>query len=190
MDKNMDFVRKLLIIFIVLGLNLYLKAQGTPVKAFADKNKTSVTYSMNHPLHQWDGTSKDVSSVIIYNRSTGNITSVAVLIKIATFDSQNANRDSHMIEVLEGIKYPQVSFSSTSVITNGSALTVNGNLIFHGVSQPISFPAVFSKNGNELMVNGNFDVKMTTYKVDPPSLLGLACEDLIKIKFSATYNLP
>ena len=163
----------------------------TPVisKIFADKTKSTVTYSLSHPLHKWDGTSKDVSSLIVYNRGNKTIDNVAVAIKIASFDSENANRDSHTIEVLEAIKIPNVTFSSTSIKVDGNELMVAGNLTFHGVTKPITFSAKETDNGKELVITGNFEIKITDFKISPPSLMGLATEDLIKIRLSVSYPL-
>ena len=172
--------------FILVGLS----AQ-TPVvsKIFADKTKSTVTYSLKHPLHKWDGTSKDVSSLIVYNRGNKTIDNVAVAIKIASFDSENANRDSHTIEVLEAIKIPNVTFSSTSIIVEDDELKVTGNLVFHGITKPITFTAKETNNGKELWVTGNFEIKITDFKIAPPSLMGLATQDLIKIRLSIYYPL-
>lgn len=163
----------------------------TPVvsKIFADKTKSSVTYSLSHPLHKWDGTSKDVSSLIVYNRGNKAIENVAVAIKIGSFDSENANRDSHTIEVLEAIKIPNVTFSSTSIKAEGDELKITGNLTFHGVTKPISFSAKSINNGKELTVSGNFEIKITDFQITPPSLMGLATQDLIKLRFSVVYSL-
>jgi polyisoprenoid-binding protein YceI len=168
--------------------NVSAYSQSTSnVKVFADKKKSSVTYSMNHPLHQWDAVCKGVSSVIIFNKSNQSISSVAVLLKVASFDSQNANRDSHTIEVLEGIKYPLVTFTSTSVSIEDDQLNVSGDLTFHGVTKAISIHAVTKKEGADLIVTGSFEVKMTDYKVTPPSLMGLTTDDNIKINFLVDY---
>jgi len=158
-------------------------------KIFADKTKSSVTYSLSRPLHKWDGTSKDISSLIVYNRGSKAIENVAVAIKIGSFDSENANRDSHTIEVLEAIKIPNVTFTSTSIKKEGEELKVFGNLTFHGVCKPISFTAKEKNNVKELSVSGNFEIRITDFQITPPSLMGIATEDLIKLRFSISYIL-
>jgi len=179
-------------LMLIVGQLIFVNTFAqTPVvsKIFADKTKSTVTYSLSHPLHKWDGTSKDVSSLIVYNRGNKTIDNVAVAIKIASFDSENANRDSHTIEVLEAIKIPNVTFTSTSIKAEGEELKIVGNLTFHGVTKPITFSVKENNNGKELVVTGNFEIKITDFKITPPSLMGLATEDLIKIRFSVTYPL-
>ena len=180
--KNICFF----LLFIGLASSVAAQEVGI-VKVFADKKLSSITYTMRHPLHTWDGTSKEVNSVILTNADKSVLTQVAVSVKLGSFDSKNANRDSHMIEVAEGLKYPIISFSSTSIQTQGDVLLVKGNVSFHGVTQPITFEAKRKTTGSNLEVSGAFTLKMTQFKIEPPSLLGVAADDVLKLKFKVVY---
>ena len=180
--KNICFF----LLFIGLASSVFAQEVGI-VKVFADKKVSSITYTMRHPLHTWDGTSKEVNSVILTNADKSVLTQVAVSVKLGSFDSKNANRDSHMIEVAEGLKYPIISFSSTSIQTQGDVLLVKGNVSFHGVTQPITFEAKRKTTGSNLEVSGAFTLKMTQFKIEPPSLFGVAADDVLKLKFKVVY---
>ena len=160
----------------------------TQVKFSADKVQTYVTYSMSHPMHDWDGTSRDVNSVLIYNTDSKNIEKVAVSIPVSTFDSQNANRDSHMIEVVEGIKFPTITFVSNSIVASDSKLTVTGNIVFHGVTKPVTFDATCKITDQRIEVTGGFTVKMSDFKIEIPSLMGMPAKDEIVFKINAVYK--
>jgi polyisoprenoid-binding protein YceI len=159
----------------------------TETKVYNDKKKSEITYTMTHPLHEWTGVSDAVTSVIMVDADKDNISQVAVTAKLASFDSKNANRDSHMIEVTDGIKYPSVTFASKSIEKSGNTLKVKGNLTFHGITKSISFDAQVKKSGDQLTVTGGFPVKMTDYKIDPPSLLGIVTKDEFKIDFKVVF---
>lgn len=180
--KNICFF----LLFIGLASSVAAQEVGI-VKVFADKKVSSITYTMRHPLHTWDGTSKEVNSVILTNADKSVLTQVAVSVKLGSFDSKNANRDSHMIEVAEGLKYPIISFSSTSIQTQGDVLLVKGTVSFHGVTQPVTFEAKRKTTGSNLEVIGAFTLKMTQFKIEPPSLLGVAADDEFKLKFKVVY---
>ncbi|MCX6271314.1 MAG: YceI family protein [Bacteroidetes bacterium] len=187
----MTFPKQFLLL-IILGITNLLHSQNSTVpsvKILADVKKSFVTYSMTHPMHDWDGTSKEVKAIILYNKSNQTIENVAVSIKISSFDSQNANRDSHMIEVLEAIRYPNVTFTSTSLKPEGNKITILGNLTFHGISKPVSFDVQKEMNGKTMILTGNFSVLMTEYKVEKPSLMGVSTSDVIKLVFHAEFNL-
>ncbi len=180
--KNIFFI----LLFIGLASSAIAQDAAT-VKVFADKKLSSITYTMRHPLHTWDGTSKDVNSVILTNADKSQLTQVAVSVKLSSFDSKNANRDSHMIEVAEGLKYPTISFSSTSIQTQGDIMVVKGNVSFHGVTQPINFEAKRKMAGTDLEISGAFTLKMTQFKIEPPSLLAVAADDEFKLNFKVVY---
>ena len=158
-------------------------------KLYADKNKSDITYAMNHPLHAWTGVSNNILSVMLLDTSNMEINELAVVVKIASFDSKNSNRDSNAIEVTEALKYPNVSLSSNSIKQANDRLTVKGTLKFHGVSKEIIFDAQKEIIKDEIKITGNFEILMTDFKIKPPKLLGIATDKDIKLSFTVFYKL-
>jgi len=184
MKKNILIYALMTLLLVTVCSSVFAQ---TDTKVYNDKKKSVITYSMSHPLHEWKGVSNDVTSIIMADANKENISQVAVSAKISSFDSKNANRDSHMMEVTDGIKFPSVTFASKSIEKNGNTLKVKGNLTFHGVTKSISFDAQTKKSGEQLTVTGGFPVKMTDYKIDPPSLLGIATKDEFTIDFKIVF---
>lgn len=176
---------------IVLGLTSWVATNPMAKrKIMADKGSSSITYSMKHPMHEWDAVNKDVTCAAMYDDDTQKFESVAVVAKIASFDSQNANRDSHAIEVLDGIKYPNVTFSSQDIQTGANgALTIKGNLVFHGVSKPVTVQATQKQANGKTVVDGAFTLKITDFKIERPSLMMVPVEDELRMKFSIAFKL-
>ncbi len=181
----MRYSQFILCFFLFVGTKVY----SQEIKIKNNHQKSSVIYYMSHPMHDWEGTSKEVNSVIKVDKATGQIKQVAVLIKVETFDSQNANRDSHMIEVLEGLKFPYVSFQSTNVSITGDKANLNGVLTFHGVPKEVKFQVQLKQNKEQIEASGNFVVKMSDYKIKAPSLMMVSADDNIKIHFELVYDL-
>lgn len=176
----------LFVTFSILNLTVIFRAQAQ-VKIYADKSKSSITYAMKHPLHSWEGTSTEVNSVIVASEDKSMISQAAVSVKIASFDSQNANRDSHMIEATDGIKYPNISFVSTSIKQEGTTLDITGKLTFHGVAKDISIMAEKGTEDSKIRITGNFTVNMKDYNIDPPSLMAMPTDEEIKLSFVMIY---
>lgn len=171
-------------VFIFLLQGSFANAQ---VKLY-NKKESTISYSMNHPLHAWTGKNNDVSSIVIMDDKRSLIKQVAVSLKVASFDSENANRDSHMIEVTEALLYPTVTFQSTSIEKDAENLKVKGTLNFHGVSQVITFNALLKEGKkNNIEVTGSFTISMTQFNIKPPSLMGMATDDEIEIHFNMYY---
>jgi len=181
-------MKYIVVITIVLLVFSAKSIAQNNVKYNADKTASYVTYSMSHPMHDWDGTSKNVLSVLLFNPDSKQITKVAVSIPVSTFDSQNANRDSHMIEVVDGIKNPAVTFSSTSVTTDGNKIVATGDMVFHGVTKQVTINATYKINGQIIEVTGDFAVKMSDFKIESPSLMGMPTKDDIKLKLFVVYK--
>jgi len=179
-------MKKIIISSGLIMLCITLNAQ-TKIKVKNDKTKSNITYSMNHPLHQWTGKSEDVSSILLTDDTKRYFYSVAVSVKVSSFNSQNANRDSHMMEATEALIYPTVTFSSTVLNRKESILLGQGNLTFHGVTKLVVFASELKTVGKNIEITGNFVVKMTDFKIEPPSLMGLSTDDEIKIFFVIVY---
>ncbi len=157
------------------------------IKVMNDKNLSSITYSMHHPFHTVYAVSKNVNSIILTDPTKSTIYQVAVSVRVSTFDSQNANRDSHMMEVTEAIKYPSVTFTSTSIKIDRNELTAQVNLTFHGVTKPMVIKCQFIKLNGKLEISGKFAIKMTDFKINPPSFLFIPVDDEIKMAFDIVY---
>lgn len=164
-------------------------SQQDLTKIFADKSVSTITYEMKHPMHDWEAVCKDVNAVIVYNKATKGLEQVAVSLKVQSFDSGNPNRDSHALEVLEALKFPKVTFASTKIKAAADMLTVEGNLTFHGITKPITIIATREDFVNKVVFEGKFDVSLTDYKVERPSLFGMKTDDMLHFKFKFIFKL-
>lgn len=173
-------------ILIILCINT---AWAQKKKLEADKKTSFVKYGMKHPMHDWDAKSTDSKAVIVYNADTKKVEAVAVVTPIKSFDSGNSNRDSHTIEVLEALKFPNVSFSASSVVDNGDQIIAKGNLNFHGVVKPIEIKATKTSINNIIKIDGGFSINMKDYGVDPPGLMGIKAQETIVLSFSNSFKI-
>jgi polyisoprenoid-binding protein YceI len=159
-------------------------------KLMADKALSTVTYAAKHPLHKWEGVSHDVNCAVIYNDEAKQPENVAVSIKVSSFDSDNNNRDSHAMEVLDGLKYPNVTFVSSDIKAGeNGALTAKGNLTFHGVTKPVTMQVSRKDAGGKMTLTGEFPVNMSDYSIERPSLMGMKTEDGMLLKFTVVFTL-
>jgi polyisoprenoid-binding protein YceI len=149
---------------------------------------SSVTYSMVHKLHSWQGVSKDLKVATKWNQQKNEIEQISIVVNVATFNSGLSSRDSHMMEVIDGLTYPRILFSSSSVQYTPDGILVKGKLQFHGVERMIETKVKLEKNNNKWMFTGSLPVLLEDYKVERPSLLFVKVDNLIKIDFQVAYN--
>lgn len=92
------------------------------------------------------GRFKDVVGTIDYNSEDASQTKVEAVIKVDSYDANNKGGESAVKDIfLEASKYPEISFSGTSVIGKNSKNYLKGNLTIHGVTNEIMLP--FTING-------------------------------------------
>lgn len=179
-------MNKLLPAFI---FGLLLSFGFSKKKLTADSAASYIRYQMEHPLHDWDARSTASRCIIVYDEAVSQIEAVAVSVPVKSFDSGNSNRDSHALEVLEALKYKNITFTSTGISENTGGLTIKGNLTFHGVTQPVVISATKKTEGNRLQVEGRFEINMKDYGVSPPSLMGMKVREKISIDFLMAFPL-
>jgi polyisoprenoid-binding protein YceI len=153
------------------------------------KNETSVTYLLTHPLHHIESTSKEIDCRIEIDPAKKEIKTVSAQIDVTTFNSGNSNRDSHAMEVIDAITYPDVIFLSNSVVQNGDSVKVTGKLTFHGLTKEIAIAAATKWSPSRLEVSGAFNLSLTEFKVERPSLLMIKSDDILKFSLTAVFKL-
>lgn len=180
---------KKLLILLIPSLFLAFSAPTAKRKLMADKAATTVTYAMRHPMHEWEGVSREVACAIVYDDATQRIENVAAAVKVSSFDSGNSNRDSHALESLEALKYPNVTFVSQDIQPGpNGALTIRGNLTFHNVTKPIVVQATRKDGNGRITVEGKFNLTLTDYKIERPSLMMIPVEDDLRMTFSFVFR--
>lgn len=158
-------------------------------KLNANLKNSSVMYHMSHPLHDWDASTKDFKAIIAFNDETGQIEAAAVVIPVKSFDSGNSNRDSHALEELEVLKFPNITFTCTDLTYNGLVVNMKGKLNFHGVERPISITANQALTKKLLTVSGKFVVNMTEFGIKPPGLMGMNTKEEIRLDYMFAFDL-
>ncbi|MGV3557658.1 YceI family protein [Larkinella arboricola] len=179
------------LLLVSAGLMAFHPPNSTPElakrKLMADRTKSTITYAMSHPMHSFEGVSRDVACVMVVD-DANKIESVAAAAKLSSFDSDNTNRDSHALETMEALKYPKVTFTSNDIQQDGNNLTIKGNLTFHGVTKPVVIQANRQDGNAQITVKGDFDIKLSDYKIERPSLMMVPVDETVKLKIHMVFK--
>lgn len=162
--------------------------QARPTKVEMDNTQSSVSYDLSHPLHEVHAVSKDTKSEMEVDFEKKQITKITADVDVTTFDSGNSNRDSHAMEVIDAITYPDVEFTSTSVEQKGDSVQVDGSLTFHGITKAISIKGSIQWKNSSVIVDGRFTISLTAFKIDRPSLLMIPVDDELKFTLHGVYR--
>jgi len=180
--KKLKFVS--IILLVLVGSSLFAQTK----QIVAVQKESSITYQLTHPLHEIESTSKEAQCSISIDPVNRAIKQVSVTVDVTTFNSGNSNRDSHAMEAIDALSYPEASFTSSNISQNGDSLKISGKLTFHGITKEIKIQASQKWTNNKLIVNGKFEISLTAFKVERPSLLMIPSSDELKFSLTQTFN--
>jgi len=108
-----------------------------------DPGHTSVGFSVQHlVINRVIGNFLEFSGTIVYDEKDPSKCSVNVHIKTASVDTRNPNRDADLRSerFFDAAKFPEITFSSTSIEKTDDGYVAHGPLTIHGVSKDVALP--------------------------------------------------
>ena len=150
-----------------------------------DPAASSVHYHLDHPMHHIDGESRQLEGKAVV-KDDGTVLAM-VRLPITSLRSGDANRDAHMLEVLEIGKFPFVVFKGVARLGPGGALpggplAMQGEVEIHGVRRPVAVPlTVELEAGGAMRVRGGFQVSLEGHGIERPSLLFAKVDDACRV---------
>ena len=181
-------MKKFLVLFISLHFNLVLGQPNSSDERWSiDKNSSEIIYSGKHFLHAWSGKNNKINGLLFIDQASNEVNKIAVLLYVNDFDSGNSNRDSHSLEVLNALKFPEIRFYSENIISNNESITFKGNLEFHGKTISKDIIAVVNSKNNKIQLEGNFKISLNEFGIKAPSFMLSEMQDLIDLSFSLEF---
>jgi polyisoprenoid-binding protein YceI len=141
-------MKRLAILTGILALAAPMAMAQTSAWA-TDPAHSEVDFTIRHGgVSNVHGRFGGVKGTLVYNEAD---------IDTTTVDTGEPARDTHLKTdaFFDVVKFPTATFTSSSVVKNGSKLTVNGNLTLHGVTLPV----VLDVEGPSTPVEGMMDHK-------------------------------
>lgn len=181
-------MKKFLVLFISLHFYLVLgQPNSTDERWSIDKNSSEIIYSGKHFLHAWSGKNKKINGLLFIDQASNEVNKIAVLLYVNDFDSGNSNRDSHSLEVLNALKFPEIRFYSENIISDGNSTTFKGSLEFHGKTISKDILTVVNRKDNKIQLEGDFKISLNEFGIKAPSFMLAEIEDLIDLSFSLEF---
>jgi polyisoprenoid-binding protein YceI len=108
-----------------------------------DPVHSTVGFAVRHlAVSTVHGRFNDFSGSIIFDEKDPSKSSVDVVIKTASINTDNNMRDNDLrsANYLDTTKYPELTFKSKSVEKKGDGYVAHGTLTIHGVSKDVDLP--------------------------------------------------
>ncbi len=137
--------RKMAFRSLVIGILVSASAFAGDKYAI-DPVHSSVGFSIRHLLiSNVKGDFNEFSGTIEFDEADITKSSVDVVIKTASIDTDNVNRDQHLAsaDFFDAEKFPEITFKSSKIEKSENGLTMTGLLTMHGVTKEIIIPFEF-----------------------------------------------
>ena len=173
---------KVLQILLVFILSIFsLTAQET---LMLKADRSYIKYDAKHVLHTWEGINENIKGVIVKDQE---IEKIAIAAQVVDFDSGNAGRDAHSLEVLEALKFPTIKFYSERIKTQGDVLILDGEVEFHGQKKSILVYSTLKYDEDSIVINGKFRLIPSEFLIELPSFMLVKMEDFLNIQFELKF---
>jgi polyisoprenoid-binding protein YceI len=72
-------------------------------------------------------------------------------VEVASVDTGDENRDGHLQspDFFDAAQFPQISFNSTAVESDGDEIKLTGDITIHGITKPITLTGELSNGGED-----------------------------------------
>ena len=117
------------------------QAQAQRVSYAIDPAHSAVNFGIKHmAISTVHGRFGIKDGVVDLNASNVPDSSVVATIDVASVDTGNAQRDTHLKspDFFDTTKYPTATFRSTKIVSAGSGYDVVGDLTLHGVTKAVT----------------------------------------------------
>jgi hypothetical protein len=137
----------------------------------------TLTYHVSHPLHQTDGVSQAARGKGICHEGQCDF---LIAVPVKSFDSGDSNRDIHMVQVTRGAEFPMVSVRTRLPESAATSASIHADLEIQFAGQTAHYkdvPFQLTAQGNQIRVSGTIPATLADFKIDPPTLLSITCEE-------------
>lgn len=144
-----------------------------------------VSYKVVHKFHEVEGVSHALEVTAVLD---GDVLKVMARAPVNSFNSGNANRDAHTLEVVEAGKFPMVTvramMAKFTLPAPGPAqdFTIPGEVEFHGIKVRVPVTAhIQAVDAQNITVAFEFTDSLDAHHVERPELLFVKVDDAMRV---------
>jgi polyisoprenoid-binding protein YceI len=147
-----------------------------------------------------DGRFRDFDATILYDEADLTKSSITVIIKSASVDTADENRDRDLkgAAFFDAEKFPTIRFQSARVEKRGEGWVVIGSLTIRDVTKTVEIPFVWrQKKASDLIwknqriaFDGHLTLNRKDYGVVGPAVWNNGISDTVKIELNLSAEIP
>lgn len=151
--------------------------------------EATISYTVDHPLKTATGTSRAARGKV---RCSARACEALIAVEVNTFDSGDSNRDLHMIETTRGAAFPLITVRTEFALPPGNPSDLNANLQIEFAGQKVAIEGVQLRLSpaaeGGLEVSGRFALRLSDFKITPPSLLGMSVRNDVPVVIRSVWR--
>lgn len=164
---------------------------------YMEGGSTLHMYQMNAHVLKGSAVVKGSSTDLLKALKAGKVGTMSLVVPIATFKSKESGLDDNAAKALKATDNPVIRFDLTKEklvagVTDGTyVLTATGTLTIAGDTEPVTLTADASVTDNQIHLKGVQPLKMTDFKITPPSIslvvTSITCTDAIEVHYDVIF---
>ena len=154
-------------------------------------DKSEMDYKVTHPLHHVVGKSSEA-------RGKGSCSPAGcrfiVAVPVKSFDSGDANRDLHMLQITKGADNPLIVVNVEFPTPGSKAFPkeILADLEIKFAGKQVKYPkvklAVVTLEASQARITAVIPLSLKDFAISPPSLLGVPIEDSVPVQLDMTWK--
>ena len=141
-------IKKCMVSMVVFALSTVVGASTATAGNYGlDITHSEVGFTVNYMMFSTTNGKFDTFTIDAnLDESDLSKSTVSVVIDATSINTENAKRDGHLKspDFFDTAKHPELKFVSTSLVKDGAAWKLNGNLTMRGVTKPVTLKAEIS----------------------------------------------
>jgi hypothetical protein len=162
------------------GSSLYLEGDSTLHK-----------YQMNANVLLGSAALKSPAGDLAKSLKNDGVDSMTLVVPVNKLKSRESGLDNNAYTALQAKDNPSIKFELESESLKDNVMTAEGNLTIAGATAPVTLSAETEIKGNQIHLKGVQKLKMSDYKVKPPSISllvpSITCTDEIEIHYDVVF---
>lgn len=189
-------------LWLVIGSFLVMVLSANPIAAQTfnlNNGASNLKVEGTSNIHDWELSAKELQGSMKVQMEDGQLVQLDQLqfaVVAESLKSGKGGMDKNTYKALNTDKHKRITYELTNVknldcTSNSSCkITTNGVLTIAGTKKNVELVFDAKVTGNQITLSGSKKIKMTDYKVDPPTAMfgTITTGDEVNIKFEAAYS--
>jgi polyisoprenoid-binding protein YceI len=147
---------------------------------------SKIKYTVTHKFKTTQGISTKAKGKGVCE---GNLCEFLVAVETKSFDSENSNRDAHMWEIMKAFSFPIISLNLNTKKFPIEDKSLKASVTLLGQTKELDVNNLITNAQKELVkITGVVEFKLSTFNIDPPTLLTIAVEDNVPVEFETVWK--